>query len=448
MIMSEIPFWVNWIVKHDKYENTYEDCLGIVHTKKRNDFADVSANKSEHYYCDFEINKKKQPQLTMYDVLYSDYQGFYASEVCSIVCNQYKEIIVYGNEKIAKMLLSEKAKNLFPHSVNAVYAFVCETYKRIFPEQETGLSLFDINLDNVWGWLALFTFNGTQLLIRLSDYAGMENNEVLFSYLNHLLKTHEEPMLFSKRMIQLAYDYQINLRDAVILCSSHNFSEVMKFAKVICYFGGKQKCQTIFSIMAQPDNNRQITNFAKFCDYFLKQTIVYGRFHLEDRKSRSAERWLQNYFDYLKMLSVMDNNEDADYFPLHMEQAHNQLILSVSRDDYATTYKFLLAVKEYEHYQWENGNWNIVVPKKAEDLKTEGEKLHNCLKNYIDNIEEKISQICFLQYNEKPYAAIEVRDGKIYQALQTCNSPLDKMAAEIISKWALEKDLEFTGCIM
>ena len=43
--MSEIPFWVNWIVKHDKYENTYEDCLGIVNTKKINYFADLSANK-------------------------------------------------------------------------------------------------------------------------------------------------------------------------------------------------------------------------------------------------------------------------------------------------------------------------------------------------------------------------------------------------------------------
>lgn len=446
--MSKIPFWVNWIVKYDKCENTYEDCLGIVHTKKRNDFADVFASKSEHYYCDFEINKKKQPQLTMYDVLYSDYQGFYASEACSIVCNQYKEIIVYGNEKMAKMLLSEKAGEIFPHSVNAVYAFVCETYKEIFPEREPGLSLFDITLDNVWGWLALFAFNGIQLLNRLSDYAGMENNEVLFSYLHHLLKTHEEPMPFSKRMIQLAYDCQINLRDAIILCSSHNFSEVMKFAEVICYFGGKKKCQSIFSIMAQPDNNRQITNYTRFCDYFLKQTIVYGRFRLEDRENRGAERWLQNYFDYLKMLSVMDNKEDADYFPLHMEQVHNRLVLSASRDSCTTTYEFLSAIKEYEHYQWKSGEWSIVVPKKAADLKTEGEKLHNCLKDYISNIEEKTSQICFLRYNEKPYAAIDIRNGKIYQALRTCNSQLDKKTAEIISKWALEKNLEFNDCIM
>ena len=84
------------------------------------------------------------------------------------------------------------------------------------------------------------------------------------------------------------------------------------------------------------------------------------------------------------------------------------------------------------------GDYCFIYPKCTQDIKDEAVQQNNCVASYIKRVIEGDSHILFLRKRhqlDKSLVTIQVRDGKIVQALQRFNHPLTKEQEEVVDKW-------------
>lgn len=84
------------------------------------------------------------------------------------------------------------------------------------------------------------------------------------------------------------------------------------------------------------------------------------------------------------------------------------------------------------------GDYCFIYPKCTQDIKDEAVQQNNCVASYIKKVIDGESHILFLRKKEQPdksLVTIEVRNGKIVQALQRFNHPLTDEQKEVVDKW-------------
>lgn len=84
------------------------------------------------------------------------------------------------------------------------------------------------------------------------------------------------------------------------------------------------------------------------------------------------------------------------------------------------------------------GDYCFIYPKCTQDIKDEAVQQNNCVASYIKKVIDGESHILFLRKKEQPdksLVTIEVRNGKIVQALQRFNHPLTDEQQEVVDKW-------------
>lgn len=84
------------------------------------------------------------------------------------------------------------------------------------------------------------------------------------------------------------------------------------------------------------------------------------------------------------------------------------------------------------------GNYCFIYPKCTQDIKDEAVQQNNCVASYIKRVIEGESHILFLRKKEQPdksLVTIQVKNGKIVQALQRFNHPLTEEQQEVVDKW-------------
>ena len=77
----------------------------------------------------------------------------------------------------------------------------------------------------------------------------------------------------------------------------------------------------------------------------------------------------------------------------------------------------------------QNTKYLVFVPESPQELVREGERLHNCLRTYVDRVSEGNTSIFFIREAYKPdaaFVAMEYRDGKIIQIHSSCNKGVDE----------------------
>jgi hypothetical protein len=84
------------------------------------------------------------------------------------------------------------------------------------------------------------------------------------------------------------------------------------------------------------------------------------------------------------------------------------------------------------------GDYCFIYPRCTQDIKDEAVQQNNCVASYIKKVIDGESHILFLRKKEQPdksLVTIEVRNGKIVQAKQRFNDPVDSEQQEAIDKW-------------
>ena len=84
------------------------------------------------------------------------------------------------------------------------------------------------------------------------------------------------------------------------------------------------------------------------------------------------------------------------------------------------------------------GEYRFIYPKCIQDIKDESVQMSNCVSSYVQKVIDGHCDIMFLRYKDSPdksLVTIEVRNGKIVQALQRYNHPLTSEQQDIVDKW-------------
>lgn len=164
---------------------------------------------------------------------------------------------------------------------------------------------------------------------------------------------------------------------------------------------------------------------------------------------------LLNYIDHIKTFEAIDNvdwmlKELEDYAKMMKE-------ISPKFDKYPkhflTTHK--IATRNYNRlkHQFDEEKFKnridpdmehifdkfcFIYPKCIQDIKDESVQMSNCVSSYVQKVIDGQCDILFLRYKDSPdksLVTIEVRNGKIVQALQRYNHPLTAEQKEVVDKW-------------
>lgn len=159
----------------------------------------------------------------------------------------------------------------------------------------------------------------------------------------------------------------------------------------------------------------------------------------EQYPAYTANAVLGQYEDYLSMCQATgkDLTDEMVYRPRELKRRHDEVIVDrqqmqilreMSRDSeqreayaremrekYPTAEQTLQEIRE--RYEYENGEYKIIVPQTLMDIVLEGRALHHCVgssERYFDRIEDRETYICFLRRQSAhgvPFYTIEVEPG-------------------------------------
>ena len=144
---------------------------------------------------------------------------------------------------------------------------------------------------------------------------------------------------------------------------------------------------------------------------------------------------LRELYDYCIMMSQI--SDKFDKYPRHFLTTHkiasrnyNRLKKEFSED--------LFKKRIDKSLEKSFGEYYFIYPDSTQDIKNESVQMNNCVSSYIDRVIDGDCHILFLRHKDnldKSLVTIEVRNGKIVQALQRFNDPLTKeQQDEIISR--------------
>ena len=144
---------------------------------------------------------------------------------------------------------------------------------------------------------------------------------------------------------------------------------------------------------------------------------------------------LTELYDYAQMMSQI--SKKFDKYPRHLLTTHriatrnyNRLKQKFEED------KFKARIDKNMEKSF--GDYTFIYPNTTQDIKDEAVRQNNCVASYVDRVIDGRCHILFLRKKDTPdksLVTIEVRDGKIVQALQKFNNPLTAEQQEVVNKW-------------
>lgn len=159
-----------------------------------------------------------------------------------------------------------------------------------------------------------------------------------------------------------------------------------------------------------------------------------------------------DYIDYLEDMEYLQIPPTEDVlFPKNFQQTHQRLALqrrekedAVRKMEIAEKDKLLQAMfpELEEIYQFEDGQFCIVLPTCKEDFNREGRENHNCVGgSYYDKMLKGQSCVMFLRRKEEPgkaFCTVEMNREKILQCRAVCNSEPPEEAKAFMEKFSKE----------
>lgn len=144
---------------------------------------------------------------------------------------------------------------------------------------------------------------------------------------------------------------------------------------------------------------------------------------------------LTEIYDYASMMSKI--SPKFDKYPRHFLTTHKIAVRNYNRlKEEFDEIEFKKHIKKDMEKSF--GRYRFIYPESTQEIKDEAVSQNNCVASYIKNVLAGSCDILFLRTKENPdksLVTIEVRQGKIVQAKQRFNDPVDAEQQEAIDKW-------------
>lgn len=144
---------------------------------------------------------------------------------------------------------------------------------------------------------------------------------------------------------------------------------------------------------------------------------------------------LTEIYDYASMMSKI--SQKFDKYPRHFLTTHKIATRNYNRlKEEFDEKEFKKCINKDMEKTF--GEYCFIYPKSTQAIKDEAVSQNNCVASYIKDVLNRNCDILFLRKKEYPnrsLVTIEVRNGKIVQAKQRFNDPVDSEQQDAIDKW-------------
>lgn len=179
----------------------------------------------------------------------------------------------------------------------------------------------------------------------------------------------------------------------------------------------------------------RFANLVNEYGYNAKSLMMYLD-HLKTFEAIEGMDWMMRELeDYAKMMKEI--SPKFDKYPKHFLTTHKIASRNYNRLKHKfDEEKFAKRINTDMEHTFDK--FCFIYPKCIQDIKDESVQMSNCVSSYVQRVIDGQCDILFLRYKDSPdksLVTIEVRNGKIVQALQRYNHPLTKEQQEIVDKW-------------
>lgn len=169
--------------------------------------------------------------------------------------------------------------------------------------------------------------------------------------------------------------------------------------------------------------------------YNAKPLFVYLDYCKTYEAIEDMQFLLTEIYDYASMMSKI--SPKFDKYPRHFLTTHKIAVRNYNRLKEEFDEK---EFKKHINKEMEKnfGRYCFIYPESTQAIKDEAVSQNNCVASYIKSVLDGNCDILFLRTKENPdksLVTIEVRNGKIVQARQRFNDPVDSEQQEAIDKW-------------
>lgn len=144
---------------------------------------------------------------------------------------------------------------------------------------------------------------------------------------------------------------------------------------------------------------------------------------------------LNEIYDYASMMSKI--SPKFDKYPRHFLTTHKIAVRNYNRlKEEFDEQEFKKRINKEMEKTF--GQYCFIYPESTQAIKDEAVSQNNCVASYIKSVLKGDCDILFLRTKENPdksLVTIEVRNGRIVQARQRFNDPVDSEQQEAIDKW-------------
>ncbi|WOC33443.1 MULTISPECIES: PcfJ domain-containing protein [Caproicibacterium] len=168
--------------------------------------------------------------------------------------------------------------------------------------------------------------------------------------------------------------------------------------------------------------------------------------YIEQQKGRNAEHAFREWIDYIGFCRKLgyDMGNSFILFPKELKKSHDTLMNRIKiKNSRAEDKKIRAMFKEYQRrFEWQQGNYVMLVPRCAADIIKEGQDQHNCVGGYVKSVAEKATVVLFLRKKENPKKSlytVEYCDGKVMQCRSFSNGPMTSEVEKLIKQF--ERDI-------
>lgn len=268
-----------------------------------------------------------------------------------------------------------------------------------------------------------------------------------------LRKNPQIEYIAKKGCLRMAADLVGRYSIAPIKVSNATYERLKKF-------NGGMEARELLEV-APKISDKNLKDFCKIKDLAKASTIIglakeYNINHIYTLMEKSGGMTLPNiglYQDYLKMAVrlgmnphdeiVYRNKRWKEYHNRYVEEIHKAEQKSQNKSD---NIKYKGISKDYKLntaiFAWEDDSYQIIVPKNASDINTEGRLQHHCVgaqSQYKEKMCARSSFIVFLRKKEnlkEPYYTIECDLSKVIQFYAAYDRQPDKEKVQkVLNKW-------------
>ena len=127
------------------------------------------------------------------------------------------------------------------------------------------------------------------------------------------------------------------------------------------------------------------------CAYYLGRG-KYWEYHNGD---------VENLVHYIEMCRLMEQTpQKVNNFM--REYCETKKTYDLRKTEFDNKKMALNYAKHSKAWEFEYGDYKIVIPTTAQDIITEGQKMHHCVGSYVNNVLKNTCYICFVRHKDTP----------------------------------------------